>query len=63
MISAGATPKAIQTVMGHASAAFSLTVYGHLFDDDLDALAERMDTRNGQVRNVSRHQWGRTGSP
>jgi hypothetical protein len=29
MISAGATPKTVQAVLGHASAAFTLTVYGH----------------------------------
>ena len=43
MIAAGATPKAIQKVLGHGSAAFSLTVYGHLFDDDVDGLAEQLD--------------------
>jgi integrase len=43
MIRAGASPKAIQTVLGRASAAFTLTVYGHLFDADLDALADRLD--------------------
>ena len=46
MISAGASPKAVQSIMGHRSAAFTLTVYGHLFDEDLDALARRMDERN-----------------
>jgi len=44
MISAGASPKAVQSIMGHRSAAFTLTVYGHLFDEDLDALAIRLDT-------------------
>lgn len=43
MISAGASPKAIQSIMSHRSAAFTLTVYGHLFDEDLDALAMRID--------------------
>ncbi len=43
MISAGATAKAVQMVMGHQSVAFTLTVYGHLFDADLDDLAERID--------------------
>jgi integrase len=43
MISAGASAKAIQTVLGHASVAFTLTVYGHMFDSDLDALADRLD--------------------
>lgn len=43
MISAGASPKAVQSVLGHASAGFTLTVYGHLFDTDLDDLAARLD--------------------
>jgi integrase len=34
MISAGAPPKAVQSIMGHSSAAFTLTVYGHMFDTD-----------------------------
>jgi hypothetical protein len=58
MISAGATPKAVQSVMGHASAAFTLTVYGHLFDADLDALAERLDAQKDGIRSVSRHVRG-----
>jgi integrase len=43
MISAGASPKAVQSIMGHRSAAFTQTVYGHMFDADLDALAARLD--------------------
>jgi hypothetical protein len=30
-------------VLGHRSAAFTLTVYGHLFDADLDDLAAKRD--------------------
>lgn len=43
MIRAGASPKTVQTVLGHASAAFTLTVYGHIFDADLDDLADQLD--------------------
>ena len=43
MIQAGASPKAIQAILGHRSAAFTLSVYGHLFDADLDDLAARLD--------------------
>ena len=43
MIGAGWSPKAVQQTLGHASAAFTLTVYGHLFEDDLDGLAEALD--------------------
>ena len=30
-------------MLGHKSAAMTLDVYSGLFDDDLDALADRMD--------------------
>ena len=43
MIRAGASPKTVQTVMGHSSAAFTLDVYGHIFEDDLDDLAENLE--------------------
>ncbi len=43
MIAADASAKTLQKVLGHRSAAFSYTVYGHLFDADLDALADRLD--------------------
>jgi integrase len=43
LIAAGASAKTVQTILGHGSAAFTLTVYGHLFDADLDDLAARPD--------------------
>ena len=43
LISAGASPKAVQSVMGHRSAAFTLNVYGHIFETDLDALGELLE--------------------
>jgi len=43
MIQASASPKPVQTVLGHRSAAFTLTVYAHLFDTDLDELAARLE--------------------
>lgn len=42
-ISSGANPKAVQRMLGHASAAMTLDTYADLFEDDLDALSERMD--------------------
>lgn len=42
-ISAGANVKAIQRMLGHASAAMTLDVYGGLFDDDLDSVADALD--------------------
>ena len=37
-ISVGANVKAVQRMLGHASAAMTLDVYSDLFDDDLDAV-------------------------
>lgn len=39
-ISAGANPKVVQRMLGHASAAMTLDVYADLFDSDLTAVAE-----------------------
>jgi len=39
-ISAGANPKVVQRMLGHASAAMTLDVYADLFDSDLDTVAE-----------------------
>ena len=42
-IQAGANVKAVQRMLGHASAAMTLDVYADLFDDDLDAVASALD--------------------
>lgn len=42
-ISAGANVKAVQSMLGHASAAMTLDVYAGLFADDLDAVADGLD--------------------
>jgi integrase len=42
-IASGANVKAVQQMLGHASAAMTLDRYGHLFPDDLDAVADRID--------------------
>ncbi|MCS5498196.1 site-specific integrase [Cnuibacter physcomitrellae] len=42
-VSAGANVKAVQRMLGHASAAMTLDVYSDLFDDDLDDVATRLD--------------------
>jgi hypothetical protein len=38
-ISAGANPKVVQRMLGHAGAAVTLDVYADLFESDLDAVA------------------------
>jgi integrase len=44
-ISAGANVKAVQRMLGHASAAMTLDVYADLFDGDLGAVAEAHSER------------------
>lgn len=43
LIHSGAPPKAVQQILGHRSAAFTLTVYGHLFDTGLDQVADGLE--------------------
>jgi integrase len=49
-ISAGANVKAVQRMLGHASAAMTLDTYADLFDDDLDAVADRLNPAAEAVR-------------
>jgi integrase len=42
-VAAGANVKAMQRMLGHASAAMTLDVYAGLFADDLDAVADQLD--------------------
>lgn len=44
-ISSGANVKAVQRMLGHASAAMTLDVYADLFDTDADAVADAHDLR------------------
>lgn len=46
-VQAGANVKAIQKMLGHSSAAMTLDVYADLFDDDLDDVANRLDSAVG----------------
>lgn len=43
-VSAGANVKAVQRMLGHASAAMTLDIYADLFDDDLEAVATALDS-------------------
>jgi len=42
-VSAGANVKAVQRMLGRAKASMTLDVYAYLFDDDLEAAADRLD--------------------
>jgi hypothetical protein len=52
----------LQQILGHQSAAFTLSVYGHIFDADLDLLAEDLErtvTSPGRVLSFREHQASR----
>ena len=53
-VSAGANVKAVQKMLGHASAAMTLDIYADLFDDDLEAVATALDQARSRdcVQNV-----------
>lgn len=50
-VQSGANVKAVQRMLGHKSAAMTLDVYTDLFDDDLDALALRLDAHRSAGAN------------
>ena len=43
-ISAGASIKAVQKMLGHKSATLTLDRYGHLYPDELQSVADRLDS-------------------
>ena len=49
-ISAGANVKAVQRMLGHASAAMMLDTYADLFDDDLDAVAAALGSAKRSIK-------------
>jgi integrase len=66
-IKAGANVKAVQRMLGHASAAMTLDRYADLFDDDLDDVADRLDAlraaSRGRVADFLRTETPSEGSP
>jgi hypothetical protein len=66
-IKAGANVKAVQRMLGHASAAMTLDRYADLFDDDLDDVADRLDAlraaSRGRVADFLRTETPPEGSP
>ena len=49
-IAAGASIKAVQAMLGHATATLTLDLYGHLYPDELDEVARRMDAARSAMR-------------
>lgn len=48
-VQAGANVKTIQRMLGHTSAAMTLDVYSDLFDNDLDAVSDALDSAAGRA--------------
>ncbi|WP_264071718.1 tyrosine-type recombinase/integrase [Mycolicibacterium komossense] len=62
-ISAGANVKAVQTMLGHKSAAMTLDTYADLFPDDLDAVADAFDAAVAALPKTAAGQLRATGGP
>lgn len=60
-VSAAANVKAVQKMLGHASAAMTLDLYADLFDDDLEAVATAL--HDARVRESVGKMWARGGEP
>jgi hypothetical protein len=41
---------AVQRLLGHANASMTLDRYGHLFSDDITAVAQALDTAGREAR-------------
>jgi len=55
LIAQGVNPRAISELLGHSSVAFTLQVYGHLFEDVKRETANRMDAALGPSVGPSAH--------
>lgn len=43
MVQAGYPPKMLQAILGHASITTTVDLYGHLYPEDMDEYADRLD--------------------
>ena len=60
MIASGANVKTVQSQLGHKTATMTLDQYGHLFPDDLDDVADKMDDLvSGCAQNVPKRKQAR----
>jgi integrase len=53
-IGAGANVKVVQKLLGHKTAVLTLDRYGHLFPDDLDAVAATFDAATASTADALR---------
>ena len=55
-MASGANVKVVQAMLGHKSATMTLDLYGHLFADQLDEVADAMDAaREASRRDMKEH--------
>jgi len=54
-VSVGANVKAVQLMLGHASAAITLDVYADLFEDDLDDVGEALNAAATALTRLALH--------
>jgi hypothetical protein len=61
LIAQGASVKAVQAQLGHATASITLDTYGHLLPSELEALADRLEqARTAALANRERTPRGPT---
>lgn len=60
LITQGVHAKAIQELLGHSSVAFTLQVYGHLFEESKRETADKMDSVLGPVASGVASTWDPT---
>ena len=59
LIAQGASVKAVQAQLGHATASITLDTYGHLFPSEMDTLGDRLElVRDAAVERLGRTQHG-----
>ncbi len=56
-VSAGANVNAVQRMLGHSKASMTLDTYADLFDDDLEALADHLDTLARRSHTTAPVRW------
>lgn len=55
-IASGANVKVVQTMLGHKSATMTLDLYGHLFADQLDDVADAMDAARARAQGAAERE-------
>ena len=53
-IASGADVKVVQQMLGHSSAAMTMDVYGHLFHDRLDEVADALDNAHAEAAKAAK---------